>query len=93
MNPPSKEIHGTQLTALSLAALGVVFGDIGYARGVYTTRVTPKSGGAPSFVDGKFLTVYRRQADGRGDPVSILRSPKISSSYDPGRLDHAAGRT
>jgi ketosteroid isomerase-like protein len=42
----------------------VVFGDIGYARGVYTTRVTPKGGGAPSFVDGKFLTVYRRQADG-----------------------------
>jgi ketosteroid isomerase-like protein len=42
----------------------VVFGSIGYARGVYTTRVTPKSGGAPSLVDGKFLTVYRRQADG-----------------------------
>jgi len=29
MNIPSKEIHGKQLTALSLAALGVVFGDIG----------------------------------------------------------------
>ncbi|MCX5864742.1 MAG: potassium transporter Kup [Deltaproteobacteria bacterium] len=29
MDIPSKEIHGKQLTALSLAALGVVFGDIG----------------------------------------------------------------
>ncbi len=29
MNIPSKKIHGKQLTALSLAALGVVFGDIG----------------------------------------------------------------
>ena len=29
MNIPSKEIHGKQLTTLSLAALGVVFGDIG----------------------------------------------------------------
>ncbi|PKN90518.1 MAG: potassium transporter Kup, partial [Chloroflexi bacterium HGW-Chloroflexi-6] len=29
MNPPSEEIPGKKLTALSLAALGVVFGDIG----------------------------------------------------------------
>jgi KUP system potassium uptake protein len=29
MNPPSKEEHGKRLTVLSLAALGVVFGDIG----------------------------------------------------------------
>jgi uncharacterized protein (TIGR02246 family) len=41
-----------------------VVGDLGYARGVYTLDVTPLAGGATGHVDGKFLTVFRRQPDG-----------------------------
>lgn len=39
-------------------------GDLGFARGTYTLLMTPKSGGSPSFADGKYLTVCKRQADG-----------------------------
>lgn len=41
-----------------------VAGDLGYARGVYTLDVTPLDGSATAHVDGKFLTVFRRQTDG-----------------------------
>lgn len=44
----------------------VSFPSEGYAiaRGVYTSTSTPQAGGAASFVDGKFMTIFRRQADG-----------------------------
>jgi uncharacterized protein (TIGR02246 family) len=42
----------------------VVAGDWGYMRGTYILDLTPKAGGDPMHVDGKFLTVYRRQPDG-----------------------------
>jgi len=42
-----------------------VAGDIAFARGTYTTKVTPKVPGAAVVDDkGKWLTAYRRQADG-----------------------------
>jgi len=39
-------------------------GDLGFARGTYTLSITPKNGGKPSFADGKYLTICKRQADG-----------------------------
>jgi uncharacterized protein (TIGR02246 family) len=41
-----------------------VAGDWGYARGTYLFDLTPKAGGDPVHVDGKFLTIYERQPDG-----------------------------
>lgn len=41
-----------------------VTGDWGYARGTYLFDLTPKAGGDPIHVDGKFLTIYQRQPDG-----------------------------
>jgi uncharacterized protein (TIGR02246 family) len=42
----------------------VVVGNLGYTRGTYVLDLTPKAGGQPMHVDGKFLTIYRRQPDG-----------------------------
>jgi len=39
-------------------------GDLAFSSGSYTFRMEPKSGGPPDITDGKFLTVFRRQADG-----------------------------
>ena len=43
-----------------------VSGDLGFARGNYTVSMTPKAGGETiiSMPDGKYLTIYKRQADG-----------------------------
>jgi uncharacterized protein (TIGR02246 family) len=42
-----------------------VVGDTAYARGTYAAKMTPKVPGAAIFDDkGKWLTAYRRQADG-----------------------------
>jgi ketosteroid isomerase-like protein len=41
-----------------------VDGDLGFARGNYTLLITPKAGGDTAFVDGKYLTILKRQADG-----------------------------
>ena len=41
-----------------------VFGNLGFARGTYTASKKPKAGGATANVDGKFLTIFRKQADG-----------------------------
>ncbi len=43
-----------------------VDGDLGYDRGNYTVAITPKAGGETiiTMPDGKFLTIYKRQADG-----------------------------
>ena len=39
-------------------------GDLGFARGRFNAILTPKGGGDPLVVDGKFLTILRKQADG-----------------------------
>jgi len=55
-------IHGA---ALDVAEDVRVAGDLAFARGTYATKMTPKVPGAAIFDDkGKWLTAYRRQADG-----------------------------
>jgi uncharacterized protein (TIGR02246 family) len=39
-------------------------GDLAYARGTYKATLTPKTGGAAMPIDGKFMTILSRQADG-----------------------------
>ena len=41
-----------------------VAGDWGFARGTFTGSVKPKAGGATTNVDGKYLTIFKKQADG-----------------------------
>jgi len=41
-----------------------VFGNFGYARGTYTTSAKATSGETTSSADGKFLTIFKKQADG-----------------------------
>lgn len=41
-----------------------VDGDLAYAMGVYTIDMKPRGDAPPNKVDGKFLTVFRRQEDG-----------------------------
>lgn len=41
-----------------------VGGDWAVARGVYTATLTPKAGGDDVLVDGKYMTLLQRQADG-----------------------------
>jgi len=38
--------------------------DLAYSRGVYTATLTPKGGGEPIPIDGKFMTILQRQPDG-----------------------------
>ena len=43
----------------------VIDGDLAYQRGTFTVTMTPKTGGAPGpRLNGTFLRIYRRQADG-----------------------------
>ncbi len=42
----------------------VVNGPWAYSRGTYTQDLTAKSSGKTTHVDGKFLTIFKRQADG-----------------------------
>ncbi len=39
-------------------------GDLAYARGTYKATLTPKTGGAAIPIDGKFMTILTRRADG-----------------------------
>lgn len=39
-------------------------GDWAYARGTYRASLTPKQGGKPIPIDGKYMTILARQADG-----------------------------
>ena len=41
-----------------------VDGEMGFARGTYTLSITPIAGGDTAYVDGKYLTICKRQADG-----------------------------
>lgn len=39
-------------------------GDWAYCRGTYRATLTPRTGGDVMFVDGKFMSILARQADG-----------------------------
>ena len=39
-------------------------GDFGFAHGTYFVSVTPKGGGEAKTKEGKFLTIFKKQADG-----------------------------
>ena len=40
-------------------------GDLAYDSGEFSETLTPNSGGAPIEAKGSYLTIYKRQADGR----------------------------
>ncbi|MEJ1965455.1 MAG: nuclear transport factor 2 family protein [Gammaproteobacteria bacterium] len=42
----------------------IIDGDLGYQRGTFTVAATPKAGGPTRTTTGKFVRIYRRQADG-----------------------------
>ena len=39
-------------------------GDFGFAHGTYFVSITPQGGGAAKSMEGKYLTIFRKQADG-----------------------------
>ena len=39
-------------------------GDFGFAHGTYFVSMTPKAGGAAKSIEGKYLTIFKKQADG-----------------------------
>jgi uncharacterized protein (TIGR02246 family) len=41
-----------------------VAGDWAFSRGTYTLSTTPKAGGDEIFIDGKYMTILKRQPDG-----------------------------
>jgi uncharacterized protein (TIGR02246 family) len=41
-----------------------VSGDLAVARGTYATTLTPKDGSEEIFIDGKYMTLLKRQPDG-----------------------------
>jgi uncharacterized protein (TIGR02246 family) len=41
-----------------------VAGDWAYARGTYTVTYIPKDGSDPVFIDGKYMSIFQKQADG-----------------------------
>jgi len=41
-----------------------VAGDWGFARGTYSASITPRAGGETAFLNGKYLTIFKRQPDG-----------------------------
>ena len=58
-----------------------VFGDLSYSRGTYTLSITPKQGGPTTTLDGKWLDVEKRQADGSWkiyiDMVNFNKPPVV----------------
>lgn len=42
----------------------IIDGDLGYQRGTFTVAATPKAGGPTRNSTGKFVRIYRRQANG-----------------------------
>ena len=39
-------------------------GDLGFARGTYAATMKPQAGGPESSINGKYLTIFKRQTDG-----------------------------
>jgi uncharacterized protein (TIGR02246 family) len=57
-----------------------VAGDFGFAHGTYSVSIKPTGGGAMKFFEGKFLTIFKKQANGSWkifrDSVSSNAPPK-----------------
>ena len=51
-----------------------VFGDWAFDRGTYRFTLTPKAGGTPIHETGKYLWLYRRQADGSWKQARVMWS-------------------
>ena len=55
--------------------------DFAFSRGTYTLSVTPKEGGPTTYIDGKWLDILKRQADGSWkiyiDCVNYNAPPKV----------------
>lgn len=58
-----------------------VSGDLAFSRGTYTLSLTPKEGGPTTYIDGKWLDILKRQADGSWkiyiDCVNYNAPPKV----------------
>lgn len=58
-----------------------VFGDLSFSRGTYTLSITPKQGGPTTTLDGKWLDIEKRQADGSWkiyvDMVNFNKPPVV----------------
>ena len=57
-----------------------VAGGWAFTRGTYTITVTPKEGGQPVFIDGKYIGILERQSDGSW----ILHRNIFNSNVAPG---------
>jgi len=78
LSPNAPELSGADRIAAAMRALHEAFavrveytsqeidafGDWGFDRGTERFTLTPKGGGAPISVNGKYLWLYRRQPDG-----------------------------
>jgi uncharacterized protein (TIGR02246 family) len=58
----------------------IVSGDHAIERGVYALRMRPKNGGNETADNGKYLTVWERQADGSWKIVRDITNPDATSS-------------
>jgi len=56
-----KAMTSTQTATVDEA---IVRGDLGFSRGTWSIRATPKGGGAEQIRNGKWMVVSKRQADG-----------------------------
>jgi uncharacterized protein (TIGR02246 family) len=50
----------------------VAFGDWAFDRGTYRSTLTPKAGGTPISEIGKYLWLYRREADGSWKQARVI---------------------
>ena len=57
-----------------------VAGGWAFTRGTYTATLTPKEGGQPVFIDGKYIGILERQSDGSW----ILHRNIFNSNVAPG---------
>ena len=60
-----KQDEGSTLEMRVEPRESVVLGDYAYSMGTYTKKTTPKGGGAPALFEGKFLTILRKNAEGK----------------------------
>jgi ketosteroid isomerase-like protein len=58
-------------------------GSWAYARGVYQARLTPRQGGSAIPIDGKYMTILKKQNDGAWK----LYRDMFNSNVPPGKSD------
>ncbi len=56
-------------------------GDLAFARGSFNATLTPKGSGEPIVVDGKYLTILKRQPDGSWK----IHRDAFNSNVSPGQ--------